>query len=142
MEARGRPARLLGLDVGERWIGVAVSEGRIAVPLTIIEHTNRDADIDRIAALVAERESDAVVVGLPVSLSGEEHGQARRTRRFGEALAERLDVPVVYQDERYSSAEVEGAAGRRPSRGAPARTDDLAAAVILQSYLDSRGPDA
>jgi putative holliday junction resolvase len=86
---------LLGLDVGERWIGVAVSEGRIAVPLTIIEHTNRDADIDRIAALVAEREADGVVVGLPVSLSGEEHGQARRTRRFGEALAARLDVPVV-----------------------------------------------
>ncbi len=144
-----RPGRLLGLDVGERRIGVAVSEGRIAVPLAIIDHESRAADIDRIAAMAREQEVAAVVVGLPVSMSGEEHAQAKRTRSFGDALARGLDRPVVYQDERLSTVQASRAGGRtvaprRPRAVHPARrrgkprVDDLAAAVILQAYLDSR----
>ncbi len=137
--------RMLGLDVGERRIGVAVSEGLLAVPLAIIEHESRDADLERIAKIAREREAQAVIVGLPITMSGEEREQARRTRRFGDALARRIDVPLIYHDERLSTQQVTGAAGgrvtgaggRTAKRGAKPRIDDLAAAVILQSYIDS-----
>ncbi len=139
--------RRLGIDFGQQRIGVAVSEGRVAVPLLIIEHERRDADLARVAQIAREREASAVIVGLPIGLSGEEGEQARRTRRFGDALARRLDVPVIYQDERMSSVQVRGAAGGRISGGSTARNsdrramprvDDLAAAVILQAYLDAQ----
>ena len=142
--------RLLGIDVGERRIGVAVSEGRIAVPLEIVVHQSRAADIERIANIAREQDVAAVIVGLPITLSGEERGQAKRTRAFGDQLAEALHVPVVYQDEGGSTAQVSDAAARRRDRPRNAssvhparrrvkpRVDDLAAAVILQSYLDTR----
>ena len=138
------PSRMLGVDFGGQRIGIAVSEGRIAVPLTIVEHENREQDLERVAMIAREREVAAVVVGMPVLESGEEGEQARRTRRFGEALARRLDVPVVYQDERYSSVRAEaamadaGAArGRATQRGGKRGIDDAAAAVILQAYIDA-----
>jgi putative Holliday junction resolvase len=137
-------SRLLGVDFGARRIGVAVSEGRIAVPLTIVEHESRERNLERVAAIARERGVAAVVVGLPVLESGEEGEQARRTRRFGDALVRRLDVPVLYQDERFSSVRAEdalseaGAARARASRrGGKRRVDDAAAAVILQSYIDN-----
>jgi putative Holliday junction resolvase len=146
--ARARPGRMLGLDIGSRRIGVAASEGQLAVPLTIIEHENRAADLDRIATIADEQEAQAIVVGLPLTMSGQEGEQARRTRRFGDALARRVDVPVVYHDERMSTLQVVGAAGGRVTGVSPAarkrrekpRIDDLAAAVILQSYLDTLAP--
>ena len=142
------PRRTLGLDVGDRRIGVAASEGQLAVPLSIIEHENRAADLDRIAAIAREQEAQAIVVGLPLTMSGEEGNQARKTRRFGDALARRVEVPVVYHDERMSTLQVVGAAGARVTgtstgsrkRREKPRIDDLAAAVILQSYLDTLSP--
>jgi putative Holliday junction resolvase len=136
------PGTLLGVDYGARRIGVAISEGRIAIPLTIIEHTTRAGDIDAVAQLARERDVRAVVVGLPaMTLSGEEGEQARRARRFGDALARRLEAPVVYQDESYSSATAIGLAEAAATRGragkAKPRLDDLAAAVILQSHIDA-----
>ena len=138
------PSRMLGVDFGAQRIGVAVSEGRIAVPLTIVEHENREQDLERVAVIARERDVAAVVVGMPVLESGEEGEQARRTRRFGEALARRLDVPVVYQDERYSSvraeaamADADAARGRATQHGAKRGIDDAAAALILQAYIDA-----
>ena len=142
--------RLLGIDVGERRIGVAVSEGRIAVPLEVVLHQSRAADIERIANIAREQDVAAVIVGLPMTMSGEERGQAKRTRVFGDQLAEALHVPVVYHDEGGSTAQVSDVAARRRDRPRNAssvhparrrvkpRVDDLAAAVILQSYLDTR----
>jgi putative Holliday junction resolvase len=140
--------RLLGVDVGERRIGVAVSQGRIAVPLTIIEHQNRANDIARVVEIAEREQAEAIVVGLPVSLSGEEHEQARITRKFGAQLAEQAGIPVVLQDERFSTVQAEAAATNAPefarhrSRLArqrlPQHYDDRAAAVILQSYIDSK----
>jgi putative Holliday junction resolvase len=131
---------MLGLDVGGRWIGVAVSEGRVAVPLTIIEHTNRTDDVGRVAAIATEERATAVVVGLPVDVSGGEGEQAKVSRRFGDALAKVVGVPVVYHDETLSTADVQGGVGRRRggrgSRSTKPRVDDLAAAVILQRYID------
>ena len=139
---------MLGVDYGAQRIGLAVSEGRIAVPLTIVEHQNRERDLERVAEIAREREAQSVVVGLPMLESGEEGEQARRTRRFGDALARQLDVPVVYQDERFSSVRAEaaisdaGASGRTSSRGGKRHVDDAAAAVILQAYIDAQSSSA
>lgn len=128
---------MLGVDYGERRIGLAVSEGSLAVPLRIIAHESRAADLDRVASAARERDVDAVVVGLPLLPSGEEGEQARRTRRFGDALARRLDVPVIYHDELMSSSAAEAAVRVAASRrGRHIRIDDQAAAIILQSYID------
>ncbi len=122
---------MIGIDFGERRIGLAISEGRVAVPLAIIEHESRAADIARVASIVRERHAARVVVGLPLLFSGEEGEQARRSRRFGDALARALDAAVVYHDERLSSSD---AAATAPA-GRP--LDDRAAAIILQSYIDA-----
>jgi putative Holliday junction resolvase len=135
------PKRLLGVDVGERRIGIARSEGRTAVPLTIVAHRNRDEDLARVAAVTSEQEADAVVVGLPLLESGEEGEQARRARRFGDALARRIAAPVVYHDERYSTWRATNDPGDfdgpMPRRRGRRHVDDSAAAVILQSYIDA-----
>ncbi len=141
--------RLLGIDVGEKRIGVAVSEGSIAVPLTILEHENRVADIARIAEIARDEAASAIVVGLALSMSGEEGDQAKRTRIFGNALAKTTALPVEYHDERLTTRQVAHVPPRRRDRprnatrvhparrrGKP-RVDDLAAAAILQSYLDA-----
>ncbi len=133
---------MLGVDYGAQRIGIAVSEGSIAVPLTIVEHQDRERDLARVALMVSEQAAAAVVVGLPMLESGDEGEQARRTRRFGDALARRIEVPVLYHDERFSSASAEHAmsdviAHRGRSARGKRRLDAAAAAVILQSYIDA-----
>jgi putative Holliday junction resolvase len=126
------PPRMLGIDFGERRIGVAVSAGRIAVPKTIIGHTNRAADLDSIARVASEEAVTAIILGLPLAPDGGEGEQARLTRAFGRQLAERTGLPIVYQDERLSSSDaVSGTRSARP-------IDDLAAAAILQRYIDAQ----
>jgi len=133
--------RMLAVDFGERRIGIAVSEGRVAVPLTIVEHENRAGDVERVAAIVRDQGVSLVVLGLPLLFSGEEGTQARRTRRFGSALSRLIQIPVAYQDERLSSVDAEQAASEhRPGRRHARRhIDDRAAAMILQAYIDA-GP--
>ncbi len=133
--------RLLGIDYGERRIGVSVSDGEVAVPLTVVEHEARAADLERVADIAREQAVEAVIVGLPLLVSGEEGEQARRCRRFGEALARRVDAPVRYQDETLTSVSAEEsvralAGARRGSRVRGRPLDDLAAATILQAYID------
>jgi putative Holliday junction resolvase len=138
-------ARLLGLDVGERRVGVAISDptGTVARPLTTIVRSSRQADFETVSQLVAEHEVEVVIVGLPLSLDGTEGPQARQTRRYAERMAERLAVPVAFWDERYSSAlaaEIQSGKRRRGRRTRPG-IDATAAAVILQSYLDAKAFD-
>ena len=142
--------RVLALDVGERRIGVAVSDpsGTIARPLQAVTRASRKEDFAAIAALVAEYDAGLVVVGRPLSLDGTEGPQARRIARYTAALANHLDVPVVAWDERYSTVSAQEilrahsrSRARRPDRRARqdrGRVDAVAAAVILQSYLDSQ----
>ena len=134
--------RILGLDVGEARIGVAVSDptGTLATPLTAIRRRGEPHDVREVLRLVAEHEAGEIVAGLPVSLSGEEGEQARLVAGFTEALAREAPVPVTSVDERYSTAEAERllrASGVKPSRDR-GRLDAASAAGILQSYLDSR----
>ncbi|HUX75633.1 MAG TPA: Holliday junction resolvase RuvX [Anaerolineae bacterium] len=137
--------RILGLDPGERRIGIAISDptGTLAHPLQTLVRGSREEDFAAIAALVAEHDVDLVVVGWPLSLDGTEGPQARRVARYTDALAACLPVPVVSWDERFTTAaadeilrQIRGRKGRRRAR-ARGQVDAIAAAVILQSYLDS-----
>ncbi len=127
---------VLALDVGERRIGVAVSEGLLATPHGVIHRRSKAQDFAAVARLVAELGAEKVVVGLPLSLSGDMGPQARRVTRYAQALAKALPVPVELYDERYSTVTadellVEGGRKRRTP------IDAAAAAVILQGYLEN-----
>ena len=134
--------RMLALDVGDRRIGLAVCDSgeSVATPVATVKHTSHARDIETILAEAAERQAERIVVGMPLSLSGDMGPQARKVARFVEKLAAETDIPVEAVDERYSTAEArrlmaEAGAGRPRERG---RVDAAAAAVILQSYIDSR----
>ena len=133
--------RILALDVGEKRIGVALSDptGLLATPLTTIERKGQDSDIDAALRLATEHEVGEIVVGLPLSMSGRRGPQAGRVDAFVRALAERTDIPLKSVDERLSSVQAERMlreSGIEPSKN-KARIDSAAAAIILQSYLDS-----
>jgi len=146
--------RILGLDVGERRIGVAAadSEMRVALPVGVVERREPEADAAAIARLMEEQKAEALVLGLPISLNGSLGPQAQAVRDFGDQLAARLGLPVEYWDERLSTVEAQrrlaAPAGRgrqskggRSSKGRQAprgRLDAVAASIILQSYLDRR----
>jgi putative pre-16S rRNA nuclease len=132
----------LALDVGEKRIGVAVSDETetLASPRTTIRRVSTVAALETVARLVAESGAEVVVVGLPVSFDGQLHGQARAIQAFAAKLRERIAQPVVFADETLSSVRAEEAlraAGVRSDR-IRERLDAAAAAVILQDYLDAR----
>jgi len=138
--------RYLCLDVGQRHIGVAISDptGTIARPLKTLTHRSRKEDFATITDLVEEHDVDAVVVGRPISLDGTIGPQAQRVDRYIEALTEHLEVPVIPWDERFSTAtadeilrETRKEKAKRRAR-ADGEIDAIAAAVILRSYLDSQ----
>lgn len=135
--------RALGLDLGSKRIGVAVSDrsGTIASPLTVIERgRSRRHDHERIAALVREEEAECVVVGMPRSLSGGDGPAARAARAEAAALASVVGVPVETYDERFTTVTANRALAEGGVRGAARRgvVDKVAAAVILQSWLEAR----
>ena len=137
--------RLMGLDPGERRVGVALSDelGLLASPLCILERRSWATDIAALAQLVRTHDVAEIVVGHPKTLRGEIGPQARRAERFARELGRVVDVPVRLWDERYSTVEATellSHARKRPAgRGrAPVRVDSVAAAVILQGFLDAR----
>jgi putative Holliday junction resolvase len=135
--------RVLAIDLGSKRIGVAVSDftGTVASPLTVLQRSkSRRHDHQRIAALVRDEEAELVVVGLPISLSGTEGPAAKAARNEANVLATLVDVPIETFDERLTTVTAERALGEAGVRG-PARrqvVDKVAAAVILQAFLDRR----
>ncbi len=144
--------RLLGIDLGERRIGLAIADplaGSLR-PAGVVRRGTLDEDAERLARIATEQGAVELIVGLPLNLDGTEGRQARATRDWGEAIAERTQLPVRYRDERLTSetAEVElGRVRRGRSGGAPsaarlsarrASVDARAAALILQAELDAR----
>ena len=141
------PMRIVGVDLGERRIGIAVSDASatLARPLKTIERGVSDtAAIERlretIAELAGEEEVASVVVGLPKHLDGSPNLQTPRVEKMVAMLTSRLTIPVVLQDERLSSHEAEERLKMREKdwRQRKAKLDAAAAAVILQDYLDAR----
>ncbi len=138
----------MGLDVGERRIGIAVSDatGTLARPLGVLRPSGLDVDavdvvMTEIARLAAEEDGlGAVVVGLPRRLDGTATHMTPRVEQFARQLAIKTLLPVTLQDERLSSREAESrlALNDKNWRSRKARLDAAAAAVILQDYLDGR----
>jgi putative holliday junction resolvase len=148
-----RGARLLGLDLGTKTIGLALSdvERRIATPLETIKRTKFTADTERLKAIVARFAVAGLVIGLPLNMDGSEGPRVQSTRAFVRHLAPILGLPIAYWDERLSTAAVTRALldadASRARRGE--LVDKMAAAYILQGALDrvqqskraSRPPD-
>jgi putative Holliday junction resolvase len=144
--------RVLGVDLGRRRIGLAVSDpsGTLARPLRIVERGPSDRSALREVAAVAlalAADADglaAIVVGRPTRLDGSANEQTAHAEQMAEGLRRRVTVPVVFQDERLSSHEADArlAATERDWRTRKARLDAAAAAVILQDYLDARAASA
>jgi putative Holliday junction resolvase len=133
--------RTLGLDVGERRIGLAISdpEGRIALPIGTHQRSGGD-DATQIAALASREAAERIVVGLPLSMDGSRGAQAEVAEDFAERLRGRTATEVVLWDERLSSREADHhlRAGNLRGKAAKAQRDTIAATIILQSFLDSR----
>ena len=133
--------RALGVDLGSRRIGLALSDpsGTIASPYQVLERSG-DAGLDRqrLAGIVAETGAEVVVVGLPLSLSGEEGPAAREAEGEARAMAEVLDVPVQVHDERLTTVSAHRSLKALGMRGQQRRhsVDMVAAAGMLQSWLD------
>jgi putative holliday junction resolvase len=135
--------RALGLDLGSRRIGVAVSDrsGTIATPLLVLQRSGRRSDDHRrITELVVEEEAELVVVGLPLSLSGELGPAARGAVAEAEALATVVGVPVETYDERLTTVTADRALMEMRMRAEARRrvVDKVAAAVMLQAWLETR----
>jgi len=124
------PVKVLALDYGAARTGVAVSDpsGTLARPLDVVERAATPAGLERLARIVGDERPERIVVGLPLTLRGEEGAQARETERFVEALRELVDVPVERFDERFTTrlaSQADGAAAE----------DARAAAHLLETYL-------
>jgi putative Holliday junction resolvase len=143
MEGMGR---ILALDVGERRIGVAVSDPAsvIAQPLEVLTRTEEAADVARLAALADEYECGTIVVGLPVGLRGQEGPAAERVRAFADRLQAATQAEIVLWDERLTTVEATRAMREdgRDERWRRGVVDKVAAAIILRSYLEARARGA
>jgi putative Holliday junction resolvase len=133
--------RLLGLDFGDRRIGVAVSDelGLTAQPVLTLIRKNTKQDLKSLGRLLRKFGCTAIVLGNPLYMSGDVSPQARKTHVFAESLRAAFTLPVHLWDERLTSAEAHRhlhAAGR-PSAGHREVVDQVAAVLILQSFLDA-----
>lgn len=137
--ALGGSYRVLGLDVGDRRIGVAVSDptGSLARPVEVYHRRGEPTDWQHVVDLMGEYEATGVVVGLPKNMNGTEGTQAEKTREFVAGLAKH-GLEVALWDERLSTVEATRRLleQRRTRRGIQQRIDSEAASLILQSYLD------
>lgn len=139
--------KLLALDVGDRRVGVAVSDpsGLIATPLAVIHRSSKETDFSRIARFVREQGAEMLVIGHPLNADGSAGPQALRVERYAAALTKALSleglcVGVIMWDEYGSTQRAQAlmiGAGRK-AKDRRQRLDAAAAAVILQDYLDER----
>ena len=133
---------MLGLDLGEARIGVAVSDptGTLCTPCKAIRRTADGSDIRQIVDFARKESAVGIVVGLPVTMEGRRGTQAQAALRFCEALRKATPLPVATWDERLSSVEAQALlrdAGRKPSRD-KGSIDSVAAALVLEAFLTKR----
>lgn len=145
MESKGK---VMALDLGEKRIGVAISDETrtIAKSYAVLSRKSRKEDFRRYANIVADQRITLLVMGLPIPLSGVEGQRAAWVRDYTAELAEHIDIPIEFWDESLSTKQAEASLRLRGHRGKKIkeRVDAVAAAFILQDYLDvqdqSKGP--
>ena len=132
--------KILGIDPGEKNIGVAISDptGSLARPLTTIQHSSRPLDAASIAQLAAEEQVGKIIVGMATDLDGKPNVSGRRGLRLAAAIRSQTAIPVEMWDESYSTQDARQSQIRLgvPQKKRRGHLDELAAAVILQAYLD------
>ena len=134
--------RIIGLDLGEKRIGVAAADDRTRVAIPVTTVTVHGDEVETVVELLKEQRADQVIVGLPLSLSGAIGPQGQHVLEVVEQLRARLEIPVDTWDERLTTVQA-ARAPIGPRRGKSARTaqagrDAAAAAIMLQAYVDSR----
>ncbi len=136
----GLDMRVLGIDYGIKRVGLALSDGLglLAHPYATLERTTRERLFADVLAIVAQESVQTIVLGFPQALNGQETETTRQVRNFAESLRRRTDVPVVFQDEAFSSVEAERnlREGNHRGRKIKAVLDQQAAVVILNDYLE------
>ncbi|ASP32429.1 Holliday junction resolvase RuvX [Labrenzia sp. VG12] len=135
--------RLIGLDLGTKTIGLALSDlGRgIASPMETIRRKKFTLDAERLLQICAEQGVGGIVLGLPLNMDGSEGPRAQATRAFARNLSQKTDLPITYWDERLSTAAVTRTLLEADSSRAKRAeaVDKMAAAFILQGFLDRLG---
>ena len=130
----------IGLDVGDKHIGIAMAVGTIAVPVAVIGRTQEEQDLERIAALTKDYETELIVIGLPRSMDGSIGAQAELVLEFAKSLANYIDIPIDMCDERLTTVTadrlMQESGTKRKKR--KENIDAMAAAVILQAYIDGK----
>ena len=138
MEEKGK---VLAIDLGEKRIGLAISDETrtIAGSYGVMSRKSRREDFKRYAEIVEEQAITLIVMGLPITLSGQVGQRAAWVRDYAADLSENISVPLEFWDERFSTKQAEASLHARGKRGkrAQERVDAVAAAFILQDYLDS-----
>lgn len=136
--------RILAVDHGEKHIGLAISDpsATIASPLKVIQHVSRLMDAAQVANLAAEHEAALIVVGQSYDEEGKPNLAGRRAAKFAQALQEQTQIPVILWDESFSTQDaratrIEMGVTRKKRVG---HMDELAAVMILKSYLDANKP--
>lgn len=126
-------SRTMALDYGAARCGVALSDpsGTLATPMPVVERAGTKKGMARLADVISSSGAERVVVGLPLTLAGEEGPQAAETREFAERLGRRVQVPIELYDERLTTVQAERAGGA-------AAADSRAAAHLLEAFLDAR----
>jgi putative Holliday junction resolvase len=139
VQARSPAYKLIGLDVGERKIGVAMVNSLVSVvlPLKVIIRSTLARDTEIIRKLLKEEGGDALVIGLPLTMDGQENEQSKKIRYLAKHLAENLSLPLIFQDERFTSKLANVMLGQGGlKRKERARLDDqVSAQLILESFL-------
>ena len=136
--------RVLAVDHGEKRIGLAISDpnGTIANPLTVVKHVSRALDAAQVATVASEQDAGLIIVGQSFDEDGQPNLAGRRAARFAEALQSQTDIPIQMWDESFSTqkaraARIQMGVSRKQRAG---HLDQLAATIILQSYLDAHAP--
>ena len=133
-------AILLGLDVGDTRIGVALSDelGVAAHPLCTLTRKNRKVDLIAISDLVSIHKVECVVIGLPISLDGSIGTQAEKVQKFAKRLEHVIDIPIEFQDERFTTAEAEEILHElnKDAKAQKELIDEVSAVIILDAYLN------
>ncbi len=135
----GEDGKVLGVDFGERRVGLAIATNNLAEPSSIIEVGNLDAAVEKLAKICQQEKIKEIVLGLPLDSDGHLGPQAQRAKKFGQKLAEATGLKIIFWDETLTSEEalakmIQAGKGQKARR----KLDDVAAALILQEYLDSR----
>ena len=133
--------RVMALDLGEKRIGVAISDPTrtIAQSYGVVQRTSRKADYAEYGRIIAKEQVNLLVVGLPLSLAGDETQKSAWVRDYTAEMAQHIDIPIEFWDEALTTVQAEASLRERGKRGKKARqrVDEVAAAFILQSFLDA-----